>query len=384
MNRRPQSRARAIFCAGACAALLLASCGKGGDAPKAAAAPAALPVATMRATMRKVPISLEAVGQAEGSREIEIRARVSGILEKRLYTEGAPVSAGATLFVIDPAPYELAVQRARAALQQERVRKELAEVEAKRLAPLAEEKAISRREVDQALATAKTATAAIASAESSLKEAELNLSYTKVEAPISGITGRAARSEGSLVTAGTESSLLTTVTQVNPIWVRFSLAESDFERVRGNDRQARVQLVAADGSVALDNGRLNFAGSTVDAKLGAIQLRAEFPNTAQKWLPGQFLKVRLLAGEQDAILVPQSALLQTEQSRIVMTVGADGKAVPKPVQTSGWIGSDAVVTRGLAEGDVVILDNLVKVRPGTAVTPRSTSQGPEARAAAAK
>jgi membrane fusion protein, multidrug efflux system len=370
--------------AGAALLVLLAACGKAADPAKPAAAPPPLEVSTAKAATRKVPISIEAVGQAEGSREVEIRARVSGILEKRLYTEGAPVTAGATLFVIDPAPYELAVQRARAALQQERVRKELAEVEAKRLAPLVEEKAIARREADQALAAAKTATAAIASAESSLREAELNLSYTKVEAPISGITGRAVRSEGSLVSAGTESSLLTTMTQVDPIWVRFSLAESDFERVRGNQRQARVQLIAADGTVALDNGRLNFAGSTVDAKLGAVQLRAEFPNAAQKWLPGQFLKVRLLAGEQDAILVPQSALLQSEQSRIVMTVGVDGKAVPKPVKTSGWIGSDAVITGGLAEGDAVILDNLVKVRPGTAVSPRSTSQGPEVKVAPAK
>ena len=364
---------RSIPAAGACAVLFLASCGKGNDAPKAAAAPPPLPVATVKAATRKVPISIEAVGQAEGSREVEIRARVSGILEKRLYTEGAPATAGATLFVIDPAPYELAVQRARAALQQERVKKELAEVEAKRLGPLVEEKAISRREVDQALATAKTATAAIASAEASLKEAELNLSYTQVAAPISGITGRAARSEGSLVTAGADSSLLTTMTQVNPIWVRFSLPESDFDRVRDNQRQARVQLIAADGTVALDNGRLNFAGNAVDAKLGAIQLRAEFPNAAQKWLPGQFLKVRLLAGEQDAMLVPQVALLQNDQSRIVMVAGADGKAVAKPVRTSGWIGADAVITGGLDEGDVVIVDNLVKVRPGTAVQPKQAA-----------
>ena len=359
-----------ILLAGAFAAILLASCGRS-EAPKAAAAPPPVQVATLKAATRKVPISIEAVGQAEGSREVEIRARVSGIIEKRLYTEGEPASAGATLFVIDAAPYELAVQRTRAELQQERVRRELAEGEAKRLGPLVEEKAISRREVDQALATARTATAAIAASEARLKEAELNLSYTKVTAPISGITGRAQRSEGSLVAAGTESSLLTTMTQVNPIWVRFSLAESDFERVRNNQRQARVQLIGADGKVALDNGRLNFSGTAVDAKLGAVQLRAEFPNAAQKWLPGQFLKVRLLAGEQEAILVPQVALQQSDQSRIVMTLGANGKAVAKPVQTSGWIGSDAVITGGLAEGDVVIVDNLVKVRPGTAVQARA-------------
>jgi membrane fusion protein (multidrug efflux system) len=164
------------------------------------------------------------------------------------------------------------------------------------------------------------------------------------------------------------------MTQVNPIWVRFSLAEADYDRIRGKERQARVQLVATDGSIAADNGRLNFTGSTVDAKLGTVQLRAEFANPARRWMPGQFVKARILAGEQVAMLVPQAAVLQSEQSRIVMTVGADGKAVAKPVQTSGWIGANAVITGGLAEGDTVILDNLVKVRPGTAVQARPAPQ----------
>src|SRR5688572_9495026 len=218
-----------------CAALL-EGCGGGNaqDKGKAGAAgPAPLQVTTLKVATRGAPISLEAVGQAEGSREVEIRARVNGILEKRVYEEGAEVKAGELLFMIDPAPYELAVQQARAALVQERVRRELAETEAQRLEPLAKDRAIPQREVDQALATAKNATAAIAAAEARLKEAELNLSYTRIKAPISGVTGRALRSEGSLVTANTDSSLLTTITQVNPVWVRFSLAESDFQRVRG-------------------------------------------------------------------------------------------------------------------------------------------------------
>jgi membrane fusion protein, multidrug efflux system len=176
------------------------------------------------------------------------------------------------------------------------------------------------------------------------------------------------RSEGSLVTANTDASLLTTMTQVNPIWVRFSLAEADYERIRGNERTARVQLVAEDGTVAAD-GRLNFAGSTVDAKMGTVQLRGEFRNGDQKWMPGQFVKVRVLASEQTAILVPQAAVSQTEQSRMVMTVGPDNKVVAKPVQASGWIGNDAVVTAGLNDGDMVIIDNLVKLRPGAPVQP---------------
>jgi membrane fusion protein (multidrug efflux system) len=330
---------------------------------------------------RKVPISLEAVGQAEGSRAVEIRARVNGIIEKRLYDEGAPVKADAVLFRIDPAPYELAVEEAKAALQQERVKKELAEVDAKRLEPLAREKAISERELDQALATAKQATASIASAEAKLKEAQLDLAYTKVSAPISGITGRALRSEGSLVTANTDSSLLTTLTQVNPIWVRFPLAESDFKRVRGAERETKVQLIDEAGKIVADNGRLNFTSSTVDPKLGAVQLRAEFPNPQMKWLPGQFAKVRILAGQQEAMLVPQGAVLQSEQSRMVMTVGPDSKVVPKPVQTANWIGNDMVVTGGLAEGDRVIVDNLMKVRPGATVQPHAPGEAPAGAAA---
>jgi membrane fusion protein (multidrug efflux system) len=362
---------RCLCAIAATALLVLAGCGKKeGDAGKQGAAPQPLPVTVIQVAAQKVPISMEAVGQAEGSREVEIRSRVTGILEKRLFQEGAAVAPGQRLFEIDAAPYELAVQEAKAALQQERVRRELAEVEAKRLAPLVEDKAISQRELDQAVSTARQSSAAIAMAEAKVKDAELNLSYTRIAAPIGGITGRALRSEGSLVNAGNDSALLTTMTQVNPIWVRFSLAEGDYDRIRGKERQARVQLVAQDGSIAADNGHVNFTASTVDAKMGTVQLRAEFANTPQKWLPGQFVKTRILAGEQTAILVPQAALLQNEQSRIVMTVGPDGKVKPKPVQAASWIGTNAVITGGLDEGDKVIVDNLVKLRPGTPVEAR--------------
>lgn len=218
--------------------LAMAACHKGEDATKAAPPP--LAVSAVKVSQQRVPVSLEAVGQAEGSREVEIRARVTGIIEKRAYEEGAPVKAGQLLFVIDPAPFELAVEEARAALQQERVKRDLAATDVKRLEPLAREKAIAQRDYDTAVATERTGSASIAAAEAKLKEAELNLSYTKVSAPISGISGRAQRSEGSLVTANTDSSLLTTLTQVNPIWVRFPLAEADFKRVRGAERETNV------------------------------------------------------------------------------------------------------------------------------------------------
>jgi membrane fusion protein (multidrug efflux system) len=372
---RPASLFRALI---PIAALALAACGRH-DTPAASAsgAPPPLAVTAIRATAQRVPISIEAVGQAEGSRDIEIRARVTGIVEKRLYDEGTPVAAGKVLFVIDPVPYELAVEQARAALMQERSRRELAEVEARRLEPLAADRAISQRELDQAKAAASQAVAAVASAEAKLKEAELNLGYTRISAPISGISGRALRSEGSLATANTDSALLTTITQVNPIWVRFPLAETDYNRLRGAQQNARVQMVGEDGTVLADNGRLNFTGTTVDPKMGAVQLRAEFANPGTRWLPGQFARVRVLAGEQNAMRVPQSAVLQTDQSKVVMTVGPDNKVAPKAVTTANWIGSDMIVTGGLAEGDLVIVDNLVKLRPGAQVAPHAPGEAPK-------
>jgi membrane fusion protein (multidrug efflux system) len=362
------------------AAALLASCGK--DDSKAAA-PQALAVATVKVATQKVPVSLESVGQAEGSREVEIRARVTGILEKRIYEEGSPVTAGTTMFQIDPVPFQLAVEEAKATLIQDRARAELAVSDAKRLEPLAAEKAISQRDYDTAVATAKTSEAAIAASEAKLKEAQLNLSYSTITAPISGITGRAERSEGSLVTAGSDSALLTHLTQVNPIWVRFSLAEQDFNRIRGAERNATVQIIGNDNAVLADNGKLNFLASTVDPRLGTVQLRAEFNNASMRWLPGQFARMRILAGEQNAILVPQASILQNEQSRIVMVVGPDGKAQSRPVTIANWLGSDAIVTTGLKDGDQVITDNLVKVRVGTLVQPKEGAGGPPATAPAA-
>ena len=158
------------------------------------------------------------------------------------------------------------------------------------------------------------------------------------------------------------------------MWIRFSLSESDYGRVRGNEKLARVQIVAEDGSVAADNGKLNFTGSTVDPKMGAVQLRAEFANPANRWMPGQFAKLRILAGEQSGMLVPQAAIMQGDQSRLVMTVGPENKVTPKNVQTAGWVGGDTVITGGLNEGDMVIVDNLVKLRPGAVVQPTAPKQ----------
>jgi membrane fusion protein (multidrug efflux system) len=304
---------------------------------------------------------------------------VSGILERRLYNEGEWVRAGQLLFEIDRRPFEIAVEQAKAARSQERARQEQAQREAERLKPLVETRAISQREYDQAVSTLKESSAAIQMAQAKLAEAELNLSYTSLRAPIGGITGRAARSEGSLIAANTD--LLTTITQVNPIWVRFSLAEADFERVRGSSHEAQVNIVQNDGTIAARAGRLNFTGSTVDPKLGTVQLRAEFPNGDLRWLPGRFLKVQILAGAQQAYLVPQSAVAQSEQTRSVWIAGPDGKANPRTVTTANWLGADWIVTAGLNPGDLVIVDNLMKLRPGAPVDPHPAGAAAQAASA---
>ena len=390
MKRRDSLRMHAVNALprllGACAlAFALAGCHNEQEpsaANAAAANPPPLEVSVQRVQPRRVPIALEAVGTAEGSREVEIRARVAGILEKRLYAEGEPVKAGQTLFVIDRAQYEIALAQAQAALSIERARQEQARREAERLKSLADNRAISQREYDDAVSTLKQSTAAIEGAQARIAEAKLNLSYTNVTAPIGGITSRAERSEGSLVAANTD--LLTTLTQVDPIWVRFSLAEADFERVRGHERRAQVSLLDRQDAVVAKSGKLNFAGSTVDPKLGTVQLRAEFRNADQRWLPGQFVRVRIVAGEQEAFLVPQAAVVQNELTKMVWVIGEDGKAATKPIETANWLGADWIVTGGLAPGDVVIVDNLIKLRPGIAVQARAADATAPAGAPAAK
>ncbi|MBS0336684.1 MAG: efflux RND transporter periplasmic adaptor subunit [Proteobacteria bacterium] len=353
----------------ACAALLSA-CGKG--APGPAPAPGPVQARIVQVQPQRVPVRLDVVGQVEGSKEVEVRARVSGILLKRLYNEGEIVAAGKPLFQIDPAPYEIALAQARAQLAQERARNEQAKRESGRLKELAREKAISQKEYDDATSTAKLSDATLQAAEANVKQAELNLSYTLVTAPVAGASGRAARSEGSLISTGADS-LLTSIYQVDPIWVRFSLSESDLAKLPGG-RLARgagteLALRLPDGSAYPGKGRLNFTANQIDPRLATQQLRAEFDNAKQVLLPGQFVRVQLVAGERDNVfLVPQPAVLQTEKGALVFVVDPEGKAALRPVQLGDWVGSDWLILGGLKAGDRVIADNLLKIRPGTPVT----------------
>jgi membrane fusion protein (multidrug efflux system) len=347
-------------------AALLAACDKPAPPPP----PPPPTVSVIQVAMREVPVLVEVVGRTEGSKEVEVRARVSGILGGALYPEGSPVRAGAPLFQIDRAPFEIALAQAKAALAQERARNEQTQREAERLKDLIAKRAISQREADDAASNFKTSSAAIQAAEAKVREAELNLSYTAVGAPIAGVTGRALRSQGSLVTAGTESSLLTTVSQTDPLWVRFSLSESERQIVTSGKQGGRgneVRLVLPDGKTHPVAGRLNFSGSTVDTRLGTVQLRAEFANPDLRLLPGQFVRAQVVAGSQEAIVVPQSAVLQGDAGRFVWTLGPENKATPRPVETGAWLGPDWIIQKGLKPDDKVIVDNLLRLRPGVTV-----------------
>jgi membrane fusion protein (multidrug efflux system) len=364
--------------------LLLSACDK--SAP-ASANPPAVPAKLLQVTPQKVPIAIEAVGQVAGSKEVEVRARVGGILLKRTYNEGEVVKEGAPLFQIDPEPYRIALASAKAQLAQEKARRDQTSREADRLKGLVEQKAISRKEYDDATSNKQLSDATLQAAEAGVRQAELNLSYTQVTAPIAGVTGSIARSEGSLVSTGADS-LLTTINQVNPIWVRFSLSDSDLVKLpegkltRG--AATDVRLIMPDGKTYTGGkGRINFSATQIDPRLATQQMRAEFDNPKVQLLPGQFVRVQIVAGERDNVfLVPQTAVLQNEKGYFVFVVDKEEKAAIRPVKTGDWIGSNWVITGGLSSGDRVIVDNLMKMRPGSPVKAAEDAKDSKSAAAA--
>lgn len=355
---------------------LISACGqdKENEAKQGAASPMsmALPVTVKEVQPATIPISAEAVAQTEGAKEVEIRPRVGGILLKRLYNEGEPVKEGAPMFLIDPEPYKIALAQARAALAEQQARIEQARREEARLKSLLATQSISEREYDTAVSDLAVARATAQRAEADVREAELNLSYTTVTAPVSGISGRFNFSEGALVEPNT--SLLTTVIQLSPIWVRFSFSDNELAELGGRLTEQNVKevsLVLPDGTVYKEKGKLNFAASRIDPSLGTQQLRATFENKDRKLLPGQFVRARVVTGQREGVfLLPQPAVMNSDQGKFVYVVNAENQAVAQPVTTGDWSGTEWVVLDGLKAGDKVIVDNLLKVRPGMPVSPQ--------------
>ena len=365
----------------------LAGCSRDGGAaapagPPGAGAPPAMPVTVLAVAQQKVPILIEVVGTLEGVREVEIRARVGGVLQQQFFREGEAVRAGAPLYQIDRAPFEIAIDAARAALAQADARVEQARRELTRMTALVAQQMVSQRAADDAESALKTAEAQREGVKVQVREAQLNLDYTHVNAPIAGLAQRSQRSVGSLVSPGNDSAILTTLVQTNPIRVRFALSEAEATVARSG-RGRQVQLIGPDGKPLGSGAKLDFTGSVVDSKLGTVAMRAELPNADGALLPGQYVRARLVAGEREAFVVPQAAVMSGPQGRFVWVVGADNTALAKPVQPGPWQGNDWVIHAGLANGDRVVIDNLIKLRPGAPLAPRAGGAAGSAAGSAA-
>lgn len=354
------------------AAVAIAACGRPAAGPPAAPPPPEVTVVTV--VPKPLELPFEAPGRLQGSREVEVRARVRGILEAWLYREGEPVRAGQPMFRIDPAPYRAAVERAKGAVGEAEARLARATRDVARLEPLAAQEAVSRRELDDALSERDEAAAALDSARAALTSAELELGWTTVTAPVAGVSGRALASQGTLVDDG-ERSLLTTISRIDPMWALFTLSARDFERLQAELARGggaldglEVELALADGRVHPRRGRLNFAGSQVDPATGSIELRAELDNADGALLPGGFVRVALRGVVRPAaVTVPQRAIQQGPEGAFVLVVDAEGKAERRPVSVSLLAGGDWVVDSGLDAGDRVIVDGALKVAPGAEV-----------------
>jgi membrane fusion protein (multidrug efflux system) len=349
-------------------------------------------VAVQEVQPRTIPVDFEYPAQTAGSREVEVRARVAGILLKRNFEEGSPVKAGQSLYAIDAAPFEAAASRAEADVAAAEARLSNAARNAKRMKPLYEARAASQKDFDDAVSAEDIAAADLKAAKARLAEARLSLGYTKVEAPVSGISSRSLKSEGTLVSG--PDVLLTTVTQVDPIYVNFGLSEAEQSRLKQDvaagklvlpkENRFDVQVRFEDGRVYAKSGRLAFTDVRLNNSTGTSDARAVLPNPDGAIQPGQFVRVILKGAQRpNAIAVPQRAVMEGASGKQVYLLSPDNKAMPRPIVVGEWSGTDWIVTSGLAPGDKVIVDGLQKVKDGMEVKATQAAAQPAGNVPAA-
>lgn len=330
----------------------------------------------------------EAPGRVQARRTAQVRARVDGIVERRLYDEGSDVKAGQQLFLIDPSQLRASRSAAQAALTRAEATAANAAQDVDRYKGLIEDEAISKQEFDAAVARLRTAEADVAQARAQLDSAQLNLGYTNVDAPIAGRAGRAQVTEGALVSAAS-ATLLATIEQLDPIYVNFSQPSAELLAIRRDITEGTVEvpqldrvtvrLILEDGSEYPHVGHLNFLDLSIDEATGTVALRAEFPNPERMLLPGQFVRAQIAAGVRpDEMLIPQRAVKVTPQGAIVMIVGEQDVAAARPIKVGSMQGGSWVVLEGLKAGDRVIVDGLQKVQPGSVVRIATPAAQPKA------
>ncbi len=351
----------------------LAACDSASGVPKpqsgAASGPPPANVSIQKVEPHDLPATYEYVGQAAGSRDIEVRARVSGILIERKFDEGHAVKKGDSMYLIDPAPIRAAYGVADAEVAAAQARLAQAARRLKRLEPLWKDRATSQRDYDDAVSGEQVAQAELKAAKARRAQAELNLQYTRVEAPIAGLAGRSQVSEGTLVSG--PQVLLTTVMQTDPIKLRFGIADTDRMRWRDEvaagqlklpgDSAFEVEVRLADGSVYPRKGRMSFSDTRVSVRTGTVEAEAEVANPDGVLKPGQFIRVRLLgATRPDAVRVPTRAVLEGPQGKFVYVM-SDGKAQPNPVEVGDQVDGGWIVKKGLQSGDQVIVDGMARI-----------------------
>ena len=357
------------------AALLLAACGKdqGGPPP-----PPEVSVITLKA--RAIQITDQLPGRTTAFRVAEVRPQVTGIVQRRLFSEGTEVKAGQQLFQIDSGSYRAALSSAEAALKRAEAQAVTAKLLQERYAPLIDANAVSKQENDEAIASRARAEADVASARAAVDAARINVVYTQVLSPITGQIGRTLVTEGALVTSGQQSPLAT-VQQLDPIYVDITQSSTDMlrlqrqlasgELVKDDKNQAEVTLTLEDGSLYPERGRLKVSEASVDPSTGSVTLRAVFPNPRRELLPGMFVRAQLAQGTRSAaLLVPQRGVSHNPKGEAtVLIVDKDDKVAERVVTADRSINGEWLITAGLAQGDRVIVDGLQKAKPGSAVKP---------------
>lgn len=331
-----------------------------------------------------VTIEEEYAGRVRGSREVEVRSRVEGIVLERLYNEGQLVSEGDELFLIDPRRYEIAVQQAEAEVANARASYNQAEREWRRISGLYEQDAVSERERDQARSTLELAEAGVALARAGLASAQLNLDWTRVTAPIPGVTGLETVSEGSLISTG---ALLTRITQTDPVHVRFALPERDAVMQRrarramhgrGGDSERTARLELPDGSEYPGPGRVDFTDATIDPRTGSVSARAVFPNSDGELVPGQFVRIRMTTREFEQVFsVPREAVAEGADGPRLFIVSDDDTVSARRVELGPTRGTSRIVISGLESGERVVVSGLGNLRDGMPVQAQPVEAGTE-------
>ncbi|MEM5310496.1 efflux RND transporter periplasmic adaptor subunit [Paraburkholderia sp. JHI869] len=353
----------------AVALTLFAGCKKA-SGPPALGAPE---VTVMTVVAQDTPVQLEFTAQTQSSREVEIRARVDGFLDRRTYSEGDKVKAGQTMFLMDPKPFQAALQTARGELAQQQARLTVAQQNLARVKPLAAQQALSQKDLDDAIGNEKQAQAAVISAQGQVETAELNLGYTTIKSPLDGLASYARQQDGSYLIANS-SGLLTFVYQLDPIWVNFSISENEMLHFQDEISAGKlifppnsefvVAVILADGSEFPQHGTISFANPAFSTDTGTFLVRASLTNPKGTLRPGQFVRARVSgATRPNAILVPQRAVLQGAKSHFVWVVDNESKAKQRVVEVGDWSGDNWFVNDGLKAGERIVVDGAIRVVP---------------------